>query len=165
MPSPGDGGSPTTAAVLIRPAGIADAEAISRLVTHTLRMSNAADYSPAIIDGVVANFTPAHIASRMHGRRVWVASREDGIIGTASLDGDVVRTVFVDPGHQGTGVGAALMRHVEAHAAATAIALLTVPSSLTAQGFYAHLGYRAVREAFHGDERTIVMVKDLTLPA
>ena len=58
------------------------------------------------------------------------------IIGTASLQGSVVRTVFVDPDHQGKGIGARLMDVVESLARARSIATLSVPSSLTAQGFY-----------------------------
>jgi hypothetical protein len=37
------------------------------------------------------------------------------------------------------------------------IDILSVPSSVTAEAFYAHLGFKAVRDAFHGDERTIIM--------
>lgn len=40
--------------------------------------------------------------------------------------------------------------------------MLTLQSSLTATGFYDRLGYRAVREHLHGEERTIVMEKRLT---
>ncbi|WP_280940334.1 hypothetical protein [Mesorhizobium sp. LNHC221B00] len=35
--------------------------------------------------------------------------------------------------------------------------MLTVPSSLTAEAFYARLGFRAVRDSYHGEERTIIM--------
>jgi hypothetical protein len=37
------------------------------------------------------------------------------------------------------------------------IDVLSVPSSVTAEAFYARLGFKAVRNAFHGDERTIIM--------
>jgi hypothetical protein len=38
---------------------------------------------------------------------------------------------------------------------------LLVPSSLTAEGFYAGLGYQKIRDEFHGTERTIVVEKPL----
>jgi Acetyltransferase (GNAT) domain len=39
---------------------------------------------------------------------------------------------------------------------------LGVRSSITAQPFYAKRGFKVVRESFHGDERTIVMSKDIS---
>jgi hypothetical protein len=33
----------------------------------------------------------------------------------------------------------------------------SVPSSVTAESFYAKLGFNAVRDSYHGEERTIVM--------
>jgi len=41
---------------------------------------------------------------------------------------------------------------------------LRVPSSITAQGFYKRLGYSKVRDEYHGDERTIIMEKQLIKP-
>ncbi|UVM19956.1 GNAT family N-acetyltransferase [Pseudomonas wadenswilerensis] len=75
----------------------------------------------------------------------------------ASLQGNVVRSVFVVPGLQGTGVGRALMQAIEDLARQTGQALLRVPSSITAEAFYARLGYAKVREVMEGEERVIVM--------
>ena len=79
----------------------------------------------------------------------------------ASLDGAVVRTVFVAPTAQGRGIGAGLMAAVERAAAAGGIAVLTVPSSITARGFYEKLGFDELGDRFHGDERTIIMRRSL----
>ncbi len=38
---------------------------------------------------------------------------------------------------------------------------MRVPSSITAEEFYAALGYQNIRDEFHGAERTIVMEKRL----
>jgi hypothetical protein len=53
------------------------------------------------------------------------------------------------------------MDAVEQLAQVQSVSTLTVPSSITAQRFYQKRGYVFVREKFHGDERTIVMKKDL----
>jgi GNAT superfamily N-acetyltransferase len=156
MPSPADK-LRLPSGVTIRPADPVDAEGISRVVTRALRITNAADYAPDIIDRIAVNFTPERVTTRMAGRLVLVALRNGDIIGTASLDGDVVRTVFIDPDHQGAGIGATLMHEVEMRALQASITALTVPSSITAQSFYTRLGYAPVREEFHGDERTIIM--------
>jgi len=85
------------------------------------------------------------------------------VIATASLDGDVVRSVFVEPEHQGLGVGKQLMAVIEDEAIARGLEVLRVPSSITAERFYARLGFCTVRDTFYGEERTVVMQK--TLPA
>lgn len=83
------------------------------------------------------------------------------MIATASLDADVVRSVFVDPEYQGSGVGKQMMEVIENEAIAQGLERLRVPSSVTAEGFYAGLGFCKVRDAFYGEERTIVMQKRL----
>ncbi|PNQ90616.1 GNAT family N-acetyltransferase, partial [Pseudomonas gingeri NCPPB 3146 = LMG 5327] len=83
------------------------------------------------------------------------------IVGTASLDGEVVRTVFVAPDLQGRGVGQALMDEVVRYAVEAGVSLLKVPSTVTAEGFYARLGFQAVGDTWHGEERTIIMERRL----
>lgn len=141
----------------IRPASEADAEAISSVILAALRESNAQDYSPDIIARVAESFSPAGVRGLMSSRTVFVAIDDGSLVGTASLDGAVVRTVFVSPSAQRRGIGASLMVAIERAARAGGISTLSVPSSITAQGFYEKLGFNAVGESFHGDERTIVM--------
>ncbi|RMR39077.1 Acetyltransferase [Pseudomonas amygdali pv. mori] len=83
------------------------------------------------------------------------------VVGTASLEGQVVRSVFVDPDWHRRGVGRLLMAKLERVALETDIGLLIVPSSLTAQEFYKALGFRLVREHQEGEERTLIMERQL----
>src|SRR5712692_9134379 len=133
-------GAMTTDAIEIKPATAVDAEGISCMVIRALRETNPQDYAPEIIDALVSTFSPERVASLIASRQVYVAIAHGMIIGTASLRGSVVRTVFVDPDHQGKGIGARLMDVVEIPARARSITTLIVPSSLTAQGFYEKLG-------------------------
>ena len=146
----------------IREAKDLDAAQISKLVRDTIRVSNVQDYPASVIQRVAEGFSAGTIQGFLKRRVVPVACRDDTIVGTASLDGEVVRTVFVSPEVQGEGVGRRLMDAVEAIAGQTGIVTLHVPASLTATLFYARLGYREVREVFHGEERTVVMEKTLT---
>ncbi|BCD88237.1 N-acetyltransferase [Pseudomonas solani] len=146
---------------LIRTATPDDATAISQVVLLALAESNARDYPPAVIASVQANFGPEQVRGLLAAREVLVAEEAGCVIGTASLDGDVVRTVFVAPGAQGLGVGRRLMEHVEALARERGVAVLKVPSSITAEGFYAGLGFQAVQQIIRGEERTIVMERSL----
>ena len=114
-----------------------------------------------MIARVEQSFSPAAVLGLLERRVVFVAVNNDTIVGTASLDGEVVRTVFVDPGCQGRGIGRALMAEVGRAAAERGVALLTVPSSVTAEPFYAKLGFKSVRDSYHGEERTIVMERPL----
>ncbi|MDW3711394.1 MULTISPECIES: GNAT family N-acetyltransferase [unclassified Pseudomonas] len=146
---------------LIRTATPDDAAAISQVVLTALAESNARDYPPKVIASVQANFGPEQVRGLLAAREVLVAEAAGCVIGTASLDGDMVRTVFVAPGAQGLGVGRRLMEQVEALARERGVAVLKVPSSITAEGFYAGLGFQAVQQIIRGEERTIVMERSL----
>ena len=138
-----------------------DAPAISRVIIEALRVSNARDYSPDVIAKVAQNFTAEHVERLIATRQVLVATRDQQVLGTASLDGHVVRTVFVAPSMQGEGIGRALITTIEQLAREQGIEALLVPSSLTAQGFYRQLGFVLLREVVEGDERTLVMTRQL----
>lgn len=138
-----------------------DAEAISRVVIAALRASNAQDYPPQVITQVETSFTPSAVRALLARRTTFVGLDDNRVIATASLDDDVVRSVFVDPLHQGNGIGKTLMATIHCAAVAAGIGSLRVPSSITAQGFYEALGYRKIRDEYHGAERTVVMEKTL----
>ncbi|UVK41701.1 GNAT family N-acetyltransferase [Mesorhizobium sp. AR10] len=145
----------------IRRANEDDAEAVSRVILAALRETNAKDYSQDIIARVEKSFSPSAVLALMRRRRVSVAVVRDRIVGTASLDGSTVRSVFVDPELQRRGIGQRLMAEVEEAAHADGVTVLAVPSSVTAEPFYAKLGFKAVRDSYHGDERTIIMERSL----
>jgi predicted N-acetyltransferase YhbS len=141
----------------IRPARPGDAGDISTLIVQALRQTNSRDYARDIIARVEGGFGPDAIGSLMEGRLMLTAELAGRIVGTASLDQATVRTVFVAPDVQGLGVGRSLMSAVMAAARGRGIDLLSVRSTVTAEAFYARLGFKAVRDAWHGDERTIIM--------
>ncbi|OOC64649.1 GNAT family N-acetyltransferase [Brucella intermedia] len=147
----------------IRSAYEADAEDISSVIISALRETNANDYSPEIIARVEQSFSAVAVRRLIKNRTVFVAIRNGEIVGTASLDGKVVRTVFVSPANHGQGVGTQLMAEIVQTARASGIAVLTVPSSITAESFYSKLGFVATRDSYHGDEQTIIMERRLEL--
>lgn len=145
----------------IRLATAEDSAAISQVIIQSLRQSNAQDYAPEVIAQVEQSFSPEAVGALLSRRQVFVATLDHRVVATASLDGDVVRSVFVDPSHQGAGLGRQLMAMIETLAIEAKINVLRVPSSITAEGFYIKLGFRKVRDEFHGVERTIVMERHL----
>ena len=145
----------------IRPALDDDAADISVVILRALRETNAKDYTNEIIETVERSFSPTDVRELIRKRTVFVASIGSRVVGTAGLDGSVVRTVFVAPDVQGRGVGKLLMAEIDRTARERNIPSLTVPSSVTAETFYARLGFHAVRDSYHGDERTIIMERSL----
>ena len=145
----------------IRDARKGDAAGISEVIIAALRETNAKDYSPMVIAQVETSFSPIAVKALMERRKVFVALLDQELVGTASLDGTVVRSVFVAPAHQSKGIGRQLMAAVEKAAIDAGITLLSVPSSVTAESFYSRLGFKSVRDSYHGEERTIIMERSL----
>lgn len=146
---------------LVRPARDEDANDISAVVIRTLRETSAKDYASEIIARLENNFSPNAVLATIGRRTVLVAVMDGRVVGTASLDGDKIRTVFVSPDVQTRGVGKQLMAEIVLAARARGIALLTVHSSISAETFYSQLGFSAVRDNYFGEERTIIMEQSL----
>jgi N-acetylglutamate synthase-like GNAT family acetyltransferase len=141
-----------------------DAAAISAVILRALRETNSKDYTDEIIERVGRSFSREAVLQLIGKRTVFVAVIGSRVVGTASLDCSVVRTVFVAPDVQARGIGRLLMAEIERTACARNIPSLTVPASVTAETFYARLGFNAVRDSYHGDERTIIMERVLDDP-
>jgi predicted N-acetyltransferase YhbS len=146
---------------LVRPAQPGDAEGISHVIVAALRETNAKDYCEEVIARLEESFSPVAVSYLLEQRFAFVAVLDGVVIGTASLDGRVVRTVFIDPAWQRRGIGRALITEVERLAVEKGVALLSVPSSVTAESFYARLGFRSVRDSYHREDRTVVMERPL----
>ena len=145
----------------IRPAHEDDADEISAVIIRTLRETNAKDYTREIIERIEHGFSPNAVLELIGKRTVFVAAIGSRVVGTASLDGNVVRTVFVSPDVQARGIGKLLMAEVERTACERNIPTLAVPSSISAETFYGQLGFRVVRDSYYGEERTIIMERSL----
>jgi GNAT superfamily N-acetyltransferase len=141
----------------VRPTRPGDADAISKVIVQALTETNSRDYAPEIIARLTCSFTPDAVQTLLDGKTMFTAELAGRVVGTASLDEARVRMVFVAPDVQGLGVGRALMAAVMAAARERGVDVLSLRSSITAEAFYARLGFTPVRDAFHGDERTIIM--------
>jgi len=116
-----------------------DAAEVSKLICRSLTLVNSKDYSEENIRFMTEHFSAQTVAELAEKRYMLVALEDAKIVGTGSLCNDHVYTLFVDPDQQGKGIGKALMRELEALAVNKGIAVLRVPSSLTALRFYEHL--------------------------
>ena len=70
---------------------------VSRVILRARRETNAKDDSRDIVERVALNFSSSAPLDSMRKRKVFVAVAEHQIIGTARLDGQAVRMVYVSP--------------------------------------------------------------------
>lgn len=140
------------------------AEKVSNLICDTLQEINSRDYSEAIINKMCAHFSPKTIIDLASRRAIFVAMEGANIVGTASLDGDVILSVFVDASLQGKGIGTKLMRYIEDTARKSGYRTLKLPSSVTSVNFYKKLGYKKLEEKTGEFGINVIMKKDLQYP-
>lgn len=152
-----------TKSLRIREYESSDAEAVSDLIRTTLRISNAPDYPPDVLEPLSEYFSPAKVERLARERAYLVAEEKNGkIVGTAALDGSRLRTFFVHPDRQRKGVGRALLGELERHASAAGLNRLEVESSVTGVPFYEALGYRRTGRVIDGTGgREIQLTKSL----
>jgi SAM-dependent methyltransferase/predicted kinase/GNAT superfamily N-acetyltransferase len=147
----------------IRLACFGDAQAISAIVLRCLHEVNVKDYGSTLTAQQAQTWTMDGVLGRLRERIMFAAVSGEEVVGVAGFDGKQARSVFVRPDWHGKGLGSLLMRAIEELAAEMGCSKLSLLSSITAQGFYARLGYEPVQDVLHGEERTILMRKPLVL--
>lgn len=123
----------------IRPARDTDAEALTSLA----RRSKAAwGYPESWLEEWEGALTLAPSYLREH--EVFVAEQDDEPVGVVALEvgpaGSEIGHLWVAPGHQGKGVGRALMERVIARARELDQVSIRIESDPNARGFYERLG-------------------------
>jgi|tagenome__1003787_1003787.scaffolds.fasta_scaffold20631259_2 GNAT superfamily N-acetyltransferase len=146
--------------IIIRPATAEDAEPVHKIVLSALRETNARDYPPSVIARLVLTL-PDKVASNLQTWCAFVAMVNGRVVGTGSLNGQTVTSVYVHPDYQRRGIATKLMDAIEHAANTQAQRTLGVQSSVTAKVFYAKRGFKLVREQSFGEEPTILMSKDI----
>src|SRR5262245_42848989 len=96
----------------IRPACAADAVALSDLIQRTVRLSNAPDYGTEVAELIAGNYSPDKVAQRLGERDVFVCQSGTLIVGTIGLGNGRLRSLFVAPELQGTGIGVRLVAYL-----------------------------------------------------
>ena len=130
--------------VRVRQSEPGDAGPVSQLILNNLYQVLINDYSSDVVETLAPFYTPEKIVERAEQQLSLVATEGGTVVGTASLDHDRVRNVFVDVDLHGQGVGRELMAALEADAQARGVAKLYLMSGISAYGFYARLGYTIV---------------------
>jgi GNAT superfamily N-acetyltransferase len=147
--------------LVVRPIASDEFAAVSRLVVAALRAIDVVGVDEVRKPSFVAEFSPEGIARKAASREMLVAVRDGRIVGTGSLGGARVRTLFVAPDEQRRGIGEALVAAVVARARAAGIARLTVDSSIAAEAFYRRQGFKRIEEIVVDGVRTVTMARTL----
>lgn len=136
---------------LVRPATEADAEEMFRVHSDSIRVLCGARYGPEELAAWIAVRSPASYRVALLSRALYVAEWQGEIVGFGQLDPEKgeVEACYVAPGAVGVGVGAAILFRMETEALRRGHSVVRLNSTLNAEGFYAHCGYRWLGKATH----------------
>ncbi len=140
-----------TAALTIRLADDADATAIWRIHSAAIRETCARRYAPEVIAAWVERLKPESYAGVLRRGGVVIAEDAGGPIGFGQIDlaNAEIQAVYVAPGAQRLGVGAALLEHLEDLARDRGLVRITLKATLNAEAFYAARGWRTTGRDLH----------------
>jgi ribosomal protein S18 acetylase RimI-like enzyme len=132
----------------IRPFQTDDAAAVSRLIGHTLRVSNSKDYPEEIIERDAATFTREYVLERAGWTHFYVVCRKQNIVGCGAIGpywGSQTESslfnIFVHPDYQGRGLGRKIIETLEQDEYFLRANRVEIPASITACQFYRKMGY------------------------
>lgn len=126
----------------------ADAAAVSALIQRTMRVSNAKDYPPALLDEVIARQSPGDILDRAGWTHFYVVEDGGAIIGSGAIGPywgseteSSLFSIFVAPERQGEGIGRQIIEALERDEYFLRARRVEIPASITAAAFYKRMGY------------------------
>jgi predicted N-acetyltransferase YhbS len=126
-----------------------DAELLSQLIIRNLQLVNIHDYSSEVIEALIPSYSPERIRHTAESTYTIVCIDGETIVGTALLDGNRIRNVFVEVERHGKGIGRRLMAALETHALENQLTRICLHGGVTAEGFYHKLGYRSIKHIVH----------------
>jgi N-acetylglutamate synthase-like GNAT family acetyltransferase len=122
-----------------------DAEKLSQLIVQNLQQVLIQDYPTEAIQALMPFFTPEKLIEGSEHHLTLVATLENDLVGTVSLDYDQVRNVFVAVERHRRGIGKKLMAAIEASAQEQQRKKIYLMSGLSSSGFYEKLGDKIVK--------------------
>ena len=135
---------PVPPVVTIRRAAAKDAPRIHELHLASVRALCAPSYSPAVLEGWLADRSPDGYLPGISSGGLFVAEANGEVVGFCEGAVGEVRAVFVDPRWGRRGVGTALLDHALSLARAGASRPVRLESTLNAVTFYERHGFRQV---------------------
>lgn len=161
----------STHSIRIRRFQNGEEKAVSDLICRTLKQCNDKDYPADFIEENIRSHSPDVIRQRAGESHFYVVCDGAEIIGCGGITGywgstaeSYLVSIFVAAEYQKRGIGRRIMETLERDAYFLRAWRTELGSSLTAVGFYQHLGYSFKRGILTPDEFGVVrMEKILTL--
>ncbi|MBQ9234338.1 MAG: GNAT family N-acetyltransferase [Lachnospiraceae bacterium] len=157
--------------MLIRRFKEADADAVSRLIIETVRISNTKDYPVEMMEELVKREQPADVLKRASWTHFYVVESDDQIIGCGAIgpywdkqDESSLFTIFVLPEYQGRGIGRMIVETLEKDEYALRAKRIEIPASITGLPFYQKMGYTFKNGQDKPDEEKLYRLEKYTDP-
>ncbi len=148
-----------------------DAKNVSYLIRNTVKISNAKDYPPEIIDLLDKTETPEHVIERASWTHFYVVEDEGVIIGCGAIgpfwgkvDESSLFTIFVDPDHQKCGIGRLIINTLENDEFFLRAKRIEIPASITGVPFYRKFGYDYKNGITEPDDEHIIRLEKFKDP-
>lgn len=140
--------------VIIRPMQEDEARGFLEIHHASVRGLAVNDYPPSVIDAWAAPITNERLEHFLQNRdnEIRLIAEADGVpvgIGALVVANSELRACYVLPTAARRGVGSALVTELERLAREHGLDHLTLESSITAEPFYAGLGYRIEKRGEH----------------
>lgn len=132
--------------ILIRPFEENDTIKVSHIIRDNLIKVNSKDYPETVINYMTKLYTPKYVISQTSDRQMYVASDDNGVVGTVSIKRDTIYTLFVEVTYHGCSIGRELLEFIENIARGNDLKSVQLPASITAYNFYKKYGYKPVKE-------------------
>lgn len=132
-----------------------------RSITQLCQVDHRGD--PQAIKKWTANKDPETIRGWIRdGAQIWVAERAGQVAAVGGLSNDEITLLYIDPGHTGHGIGAALLNQLEQELIVLGHTEARLEATQTAQAFYRKHGWQPTGHCgARGDVSCFAMRKSL----
>lgn len=138
-----------------------DAHPANRIIRTCFTTMNLGDFTSAGVASQLGENSPERLIENARTTAMFVATADNRLVGLGGHDAERVRTLFVDPSFQRTGIGSLILSKVLAHARQEGIGRLECWSTPFAEPFYKREGFKNVGLVDNGEVRFVRMMIDL----
>ena len=126
----------------ILPISNEDFVSASKMIRKTIKTSWSDIYPIELLNEFCKKYTVLKLKERAKKFSLWVAKRDDIVLGIIGLKENELRTFFVDPDYQGQGVGRALYEVFEKEVIRRKIKKIKLEGSPKGQPVYERFGFK-----------------------
>lgn len=126
----------------ILPISKEDFVSASKMIRKTIKMSWSDIYPAELLNEFCKKYTVSKLKERAEKVSLWVAKRNDIVLGIIGLKENELRTFFVNPDYQGQGIGRALYEMFEKEVIKRKIKKIKLEGSPKGEPVYKKFGFK-----------------------